>query len=487
MIRFLIILITLVTISFSNVKIEIPSSIIKGESLLFAIEASGDDIIFPEIKEIDGFTVDVIQSYNSTNIINSRITKKIKKVYSLQPTSDITLPPLEFKIDDKLYITKIKEVKLVNAKKTKSELFDLTIKTNKNDVYVGEDIILTVVFKYKKHSQIVDLSFEQPNFNNFWFKQLNSSKQYEDGNFVVQELNFLLFPLKAGLLEITPMIIHTQMVDPRKSAYAMFSNGLSTFKVYSNALDLKAKDLPSGVDLIGDFDIEAKLDKTKVKKGESISYRLKVDGVGNIDDIKDIKLDLKEATIFENKPKIIASFKDGKYTGSYTKVFSLLLNKNTTIPSVKLSYFNKLENKVITKETKSFVIEVENKNENITPVTLEKKNNSVQNMTQIKVVEKSSIKDNILYFSLGIISTLLIFGLYYYVIKQKEKKEFNDRPLLKKIKASSSSNDLLKILSPFIKTNSSLDKLIFDLEKQGDFKTLKKEIIKLLKQIELKG
>lgn len=487
MIRFLMVLISIVTISFSNVQIDIPSTSVKGEPFLFSIEVSGDDIVFPNIKEINGFAVDTVKSYTSTNIINSTITKKIKKVYSLYPTSDLIIPSFEFKIDDEIFKTNEKEVKLVNAQKTKSELFDLSIKTNKSNVYVGEDLILTVVFKYKKYSQILDLSFVQPNFNDFWYKQLNSSKQYEDGEFIVQELNFLLFPLKVGLLNISPMIIQAQVVDPRKTNYSLFSNGVTNTKVYSNTLDINANALPDNVDLVGDFNINASVDKLKVKKGQSISYKLNIDGIGNIDDIKDIKLDIKDATIFENKPEINTSFKDGKYIGSYSKVFSILLQKDAIIPALKLSYFNKIENRVITKESKAFNIEVENNTNNNFISKLEKSNENVQKKTLVKVVEKSSAKDNILYFSLGMISALLIFGLYYYVIKQKEKKEFNDRPLVKKIKASSSKNELLKILSPYIKTDSSLDKLIFDLEKQGDFKTLKQEIIKLLKQIELKG
>lgn len=472
---------------FANVQINIPNSLVRGEPLIFSISAFGNNIKFPNITSIDGNSINEISSSSSTSIINNQITKKIKKVYSLNPTKDFTLPSLEFIIDSKTYYSNEKKVKLINAVKTKSDIFDLSIKADKKDLFVGENFILTLVFKYKKNSQIVDLAFEKPNFENFWFKQLNDAKQYEENGFVVQELRFLMFPLKQGNIKINPIFIQAQIVDLSKNSFSLFSNATSNVKIYSNELEFNVKALPNNVNLIGNFDITSKVDKTKVRKGEAISYVLKVKGSGNIDDLEDFKLDIKDATIYENKPEIKTNFLNNEYIGEYTKTFSIVPNKSLIIPSIVLQYYDKTLEKVITKKSEEFKIDVEKSEQlqaNIKPV-LEKTINTVKEKEVIKVVEKSSLKDRILFYFLGMVTSLLIIGSYFYVINQKKKKEVYNTPLIKKVKLAKTKDELLKVLAVYIKVNPLLDELIFKLEKEKEIDSLKKEIIKILKQLNL--
>lgn len=487
---FLIRFICLITISilslYGNVNLNIPDSIIKNEPLVFTIEVYGKSIKFPDMSNIDGNSVQEISSSSSTQIINGKISKKIKKIYSLYSNKNIKFPSLEFIVDSKSIYTNEKEIEILNPQKTKSELFDLTIKSNKKELFVGEDLILTLIFKYKKHSQIVDLNFEKPVFDDFWYKQLNDTKQYDEGEYSVQELKFLLFPLKEGTLTITPLNIQAQIIDARRNSFSLFSNATSVVKVYSNELEFNVKKLPSNVNLIGDFDIKATADKTRIKNGEAVSYKLEIKGSGNIDDIEDIKLNIKNATIYENKPIRKSSFIENKYRGTYTKVFSIIPNDSLVIPKITLEYYDKNLNQVVSKQTKSFKIELlkETVSQNI--VKLEKSNDEIERKEVVKVVEKSSIKDNILYFSLGMILSALTLGLYLYVINSKKEKKFNETPLIKKVKASKTKEELLKVLVAYIKIDSQLDVLIFKLEKSEEIFVLKKDIIKLLKQIDIK-
>lgn len=158
------------------------------------------------------------------------------------------------------------------------------------------------------------------------------------------------------------------------------------------------------------------------------------------------------------------------------------------IPSIKLSYFDKNKKEVVTKQSDNFNIKViDNTQTAIIKEKLEKKISSEPSKQIIKVVEKSSIKDNILYFSLGIITMSLILSLYFYVIKQKENKKFNQKPIIKKVKACKTKDELLKTLCVFLKQDPKLDELIFKIEKQNDISSIKKELIKLLKEIDIKG
>lgn len=465
-------------------QLNIPKQVVQGEPLLFSLEIIGNDILLPDMKTIALNSVQEVSSSTSTSIINNQITKRVKKIYSLYPRKDFLFPSLKFIIDGKEYFSKEQNIVLTNPKKTISSNYDLSLKANAKELYVSENFILTLVFKYKKNSNIVDLSFEKPTFDNFWYKQLNDSKQYEKGDFIIQELNFLLFPLKKGLLKINPLKINAQIIDGNNS-FSFFSNATSNVKIYSNELEFNVKELPSNVNLIGRFDIKSQVDKKEIKQGEAVSFKLEINGFGNIDDIKDIKLDLGDTTIYENKPVIKAKYEDNKYTGTYTKVFSIIPNKSITIPKINLEYFDKELGFVVLKQSEEMKINVL---ENVVlkkQELMQKPDIKVKEKEVIKIIEKVSIKDRIIFFFLGLIIGVLILGLYFYVIKYKNKNKSVESSLLKKIKKSKNKDELLKLLAVYIKIDSSLDELIFKLEEKDDIKLLKKDIIIKIKELKL--
>ena len=470
---------------FGNVKLYLPSNtIVKNEAFVFVLEAYGNDITFPNISLIDGQSVQEIASSNATNIINGKVTKKIKKTYSFYPTKDFILPSFETLIDGKNYKTNEEKITIQKALKTQSNIFDFNIKTNNSDLYIGENFILTMVFKYKKDVDILDLTFDKPNFENFWYKQIDNSKKYEDGDFTVFEIKFLMFALKKGIQKIEPLGINAQIMD--NNSYSVFSSTRNK-KIYSNELEFDIKSLPDNINLIGNFDISASVDKLIVKKGEAVSFKLNIKGKGNIDDLPDIKLPIDDVTIYENKPLVRTQTSNNEYSGEWEKVYSIIANKSFTIPSIKIDYFDKNLSKTISKQTDIFNIEVldeEIKKE----VVLEKAEDIALPIETpkeiIKVVEKISTLDRIIYFFLGVVFSLLIISLYYYVITSRREKQ-EDKPLVKKVKESKTKEELLKILAVYLKIDAKLDLLIFELEKTQDIDSLKKEIIKILKELKL--
>ena len=86
---------------------------------------------------------------------------------------------------------------------------------------------------------------------------------------------------------------------------------------------------------------------------------------------------------------------------------------------------------------------------------------------------------------MGLLTGILILGLYLYVIKYKLKSKFSETSLLKKIKKSKDKEELLKVLAIYLRVDSSLDELIFKLEEKDDIKSLKKDIITKIKELQL--
>jgi hypothetical protein len=470
---------------FGNVKLYLPSNtIVKNEAFNFILEAYGNDITFPNISLIDGQTVQEISSSTSTNITNGKIAKKIKKTYSFYPMKDFILPSFEMQIDGKSYKTNEEKISIQKALKTQSLLFDFDIKTNNDNLYLGENFILTMVFKYKKNLDILDLSFDKPSFEDFWYKQIDNTKKYEEGDFNVFEIKFLMFALKAGIQKIEPIGINAQIMDD--NSYSVFSSTKNK-KIYSNELNFNIKELPVNINLIGNFEINSSVDKQIVKKGEAISFKLNIIGSGNIDDISDIKLPIDDVTIYENKALVKTQILNNEYKGEWEKVYSIIANKSFTIPSIKIDYFDKKLSKIVSKKSASFNIEVVG--EDIKKeVVLQKAEEKILPMEKqkeiIKIIDKTSTLDRVIFFFLGVAFSLLIISLYFYVITSRRKKQ-EDKPLLKKVKESKTKDELLKILAVYLKIDTKLDVLIFELEKTQDIKFLKKEIIKILKELNI--
>lgn len=256
-------------------------------------------------------------------------------------------------------------------------------------------------------------------------------------------------------------------------------------KIYSNELNLNIKELPNNIILVGDFSIESIIDKQKVKAGEAISYKLKIKGNGNIDDIPDIKLPLTDITVYENKPIIKTKILENEYIGEYEKNFLLISDRSFEIPSLELEYFDKNRKEVIKKNTNSFYIEILSSDTKETvlqkEIKIEKQNEDLAK----QLVAISILEQRVLFFILGVVSCLLIISLYFYVINSKQKKEYKNRPLTKRVSSSKSKEELIKILAIYLKVDSKLDELILKLEKDEDFKSLKKEILKVLKNLKL--
>ncbi len=459
---------------FAGVKVKIPDSFLSGEALVFSVELSGSAEQMPDLSQIDGFPTQNIGNFSSINSINGRVSKSITKKYALYPNKDINFPALEFIIDGEKYTTKAKKVIKKLVSKTKSDLYDLEISSNKDEVYLGEKFEVTLKFKFKEEAELLELSLVKPKLDKFWFSQVEDySKQYKKDNFVVQELKFVLSPLKVGLQKIQPFMIQAKKMD--YDNFSFFSDSSKLIKIYSNDLDIKVKALPENVSLIGNFGISSSVDKTELKKGEALSLKIRITGQGNFDDIEDFKLDLPNTTIYENKAKI----KDDVYT----KVFSIIANDDFTIPAFELKYFDKKQNKVITKYSQKYNIKVQSPQlTSSSSVKLEKAQEPVKKQIVQKVVYKTSLVNNILYFILGVVFTVFILVIYLQIKKKKKEKNFQNQDIVKQIKKAKTKEDLLKKLVPYMGKNPKLDRIIFALEKGDDLKENKKEILKLIKE-----
>ena len=413
---------------WANVKIEAPDSFYKGETVIFSITVSGNNIDFPQITDIKGIPVQNAGNSSSTRIINGVRSQSVTRSFLINSKEDITIPPIAVKIDGTTYKTKETIIKAKQVEKTKSNLYDLTISTDKTEVYVGEEIRFNLKFKYRKDLPVVDLNFHKPVFDNFWKKELNAGQPKETASYIEQELNYVLFPQKSGDLVIEPVKIDIATIDDRYESYGFFrQTATQTIPVFSNSIKLKVKPLPQNVKLIGDFAIISTLDKTSVKTGEAVSYKLTIKGRGNIDDIDELKLNIPDTTVYENPAKKQFNIENNRYGGIYSKSYSIVSPEDFVIPSINIKYFDKTNDKIKVLKTKEYKVTVKSiqnekpKLQTAQPKTIQPAKTK-QHIEEKTIIYKNSPLYNIIFFILGIAATMAVFALIKFIVSKKHNK-----------------------------------------------------------------
>lgn len=474
------------TASFVNaaVVLQAPESFYKGDVINFSIVASGTDIKMPEITDIDGVSVQKTRTSQQTTIRNGVRSFQIIQGYALLGTKEINIPSFEIVIDNKIEKTEAKTIKMLEVTKTKSDLYDLSISVDKNEVFVGEAVEFTLRFKYKKDLQIVNLDLKKPAFENFWVKDLQTQKQQNiDPNYEMQEIKYLLFPQKSGKIDLASVRIDVTTMKNSSAGSFYLSTPTETKPVYSNSIKLNVKALPSGVNLIGDFQISSTVDKFSLTQGEAVSYKLHIEGRGNLDDLDEVVLDIPNTTIYDNPSQKEYNIQNNLYGGKYTKAYSIVGQNDFTIPSIKIRYFDKQTMEIKTIQTKSYDIKV--KGETTQKKILEVGSVVTQDKTREVInrqVIETSFVEKIVYFMFGVLFSIILIGIYWY-FKNRVKKE--ETVLFTRVKKTKTPDELFKLLVVYINIDEELDRIIYKLENLSiqEYKNEKSTLLKTLKQL----
>ncbi len=407
----------------------------QGDTVTLQIKATGEDIAFPNIKDIGGFPIVGTSTSEQIYVVNGKTTRGKIVNYMFAPNQSMEIPPFIIKVNGQSYRTnKIAIKKTIPQVSTLKDDIVLLLETNKDKVYVGESIIATVIFKYKVGLNLVDAKLEPFKPNNFWVKELKGEEPKEERGYMVYKNSFLVFPQKSGNLRLDNQLITVAIKD-------INSYDAKQLKIFSNDKSIKVLPLSGGLTVQGKYNISATVDKTQTMSNDPTNLTITVEGIGNIDDIEEFKLDLPEQVVYSSKPTITTGLVDGDYGGTFTQKISIISDKNFTIPSINFKYFDKETKQEVDINTTSFDIQVTGKKK-IQEKVLE------EGTTQTVVtngVENGYIK--YLYAFGGI-----VFGgiVTFLVMRKKEKNGTKkEKPLEVAIKKAKTDKELYDLLLPY--------------------------------------
>ncbi len=295
---FLYLLIFLISIQ-SALAVEIkatldrnPVSVNESVQLIFtATESPDDDPDFGPLEK-DFEILNQSQSSNSS-WINGKSSKTIQWKLNVMPkqAGNLIIPAISFGDDNsQTVLLKVTQNQTTNSNQN-AELF-LEVEASTLSPYVQEQVLYTL--KLFSRVQLSQARLSELELTDALVEKLGEVKKYSinrDGiEYMVNELNYAVFPQKSGVINIPPMVLSADVVSSSRQRFNGFFNRQisKTKRVLSNKIALDVKAVPekfTGTRWIpaSQVVIEEKWsgDTKQMKVGEPLTRTLTLLTVGN--------------------------------------------------------------------------------------------------------------------------------------------------------------------------------------------------------------
>ncbi len=255
---------------------------------------------------------------------------------------------------------------------------------SKSSVMQGEPlVVLYKVFVYNAGMEQF-VPKKSPSFSGFWVKDLPKETDNAFHEEVIDGKRYqvatikksILYPQKSGMLSLDAMdadaIVTLRSKGRRNNNpfgddpfFDDFFGNTESFRktISSKAVGIRVQPLPEAgkpenfSGLVGNFNINASVNKTTLKENDALTYKVSVSGNGNIQQIEAFKLNLPpDWDVYDPKSTDIANGRSFEYT---------IIPKrrgNYTIPALSFSYYDLSKRQYITLNSKEFAITVEKGN-----------------------------------------------------------------------------------------------------------------------------
>jgi len=364
------------------------------ETFTYRIETSGSDE-FPE--------VDISPALNNFNLIsgpgqqtnfqwiNGKMsgTRTLTWTFNPKKTGKLEFPSLSARIGHRIFKTQPIIIQVADARSNTistggaDDLY-LVVEPDKKRAYPGEQ--MTITYKLYTKVSLRGIEYiEQPKTIGFWVDDLYSPSQPQFRDVTIGSVRYkvatlykaALFPTKSGQLKISPMVVKCQVEvkSNRQSRRSLFDDFFAdpfaartiTKVIQTDTVVIDIKSFPkpqpknfSGA--VGNFQLEAKIDRRKVKTHEAVAFKLILKGTGNLNLFE--FPDPEFPTDLEVFPPTSEYKKDpfrDDISGTITREYILIPRAagQYDLPQIVFPFFNPKANKWHSIKTRPITISVE--------------------------------------------------------------------------------------------------------------------------------
>ena len=335
--------------------------------------------------------------------------------------------------------------------------YSLKLQSTKKEVYVGEPFEVTLLFKQRRDAEPVDSEFTSPKFSGFWIKDESKPKKIEEGEYDITKINYTLAAQRLGHLKVSSANIRIAT-----RVHTQNSEGVSVPEVqnktyFSNELNIEAKALADGVDLVGDFSIITRVEKSEVNAKEPFPLIIEILGNGNIEDISLATPSISGVNIVNGEAVINGN--------TLTQKVTFISESDFVIPPYVLRYFDVNTQEINITTTKEIKVKV--------------KNAKLSEELVIKEMHKEKLPDNsvtqnflsniwiLIAYIVGLLSgiLLMIYKPWNFLAKEKTSSIKKPKTLLWKLlpyNTDKKVDDIINALEKniYLSNNEDIDKKV---------------------------
>jgi hypothetical protein len=373
----------------------------KGQQFKYTIEISGSDannVKQPDLPKIPNVKNRGVSTSSSSqvSIVNGKMTQSVTKQYnySLIATKEgkILIPPVNVRFKGKNHTTSAIKVNVSNktapsanrsnnrrsnqssrSQSGSTDNFEENLFINVDypkgkTFYEGE----AIPFRYQlfKRYNVANLSFEEREAaNDIWidkryeaeradFRPVNKNGMRYD---VLDLRTEIIRPNKSGTIVIPEVAMNVDVVLRSRSFFDF--DRTQSYVITSDPIKIKVKPLPNTTSpdytgAIGNYNIDATVNKTDLKAGDSFTYTLKITGNGNFQYFESPTLpDNPHFRFMEPEKKIVVdNSARGSLNGSLELKYLVIPREEGKhkLPAINFTYFNTKTKSYKTISTKEF-------------------------------------------------------------------------------------------------------------------------------------
>jgi hypothetical protein len=491
-----------------------PEVVAAGEQfrLGFTLNESGTDLQLPDLSNFDVLMGPTTSQSSSIQIINGKTTQSSSFSYMFilraKKEGKFTIRPASIKVGGKTYESNELTIQVVKGQPqqaggqqgqqgqqqgqpetssgtiSKDNLF-VRVNVDKTNVSKGEQLIATIKLYISPNVPLNGFDeVKLPSYEGFWTKDIDVPTQVsfnrEVYNGKIYQVGILkktiLFPQQIGTIKIDPFEITCLVRQRIRQQQGFFDDFFDNYrvvkaKVISDPVLINVKDLasqPSNFSgAVGNFTVNASLDKTNVKSNEAVTLKLTINGSGNLTLIKAPKIELpQDFESYEPKTTEHTSASDNGLNGSVTFEYLFIprFAGNFTIPAIDFVFFNPASKQFETLTTNSFNIHVEKGSDdaNSSVVSSFSKEDVKVIGKDIRFIKQSKTelkpKGTSFYGTFGFYSiylfSLAAFAVFYFINRKKIKENAN-LVLVRNKRANKVALKRLREAAGFLKNNQA--------------------------------
>ncbi len=406
------------------------SDIYEGESVAVVIHAKGKEVLLPKLNDVAGMKIVDKGGIQRIEKVDGVTIKEFSHYIIFYPTESMMVPSFEVKIDGEKQKT---EPFWLEVKKNEQKPFRLEVLTSVEEPVENHVFKLSLRFRSYYKMELRDVKYERPDMAGFWIQGMEYIPAYMDGDYLVQGIDYFLYPQKSGDITIGSAKVEAIQMSPDINI-GEFSTTTNYKRDHSRSFTSEPFSIHvkkhKGLDVVGNFTIASFVDKKVMNGNESLSVAIRIKGDGNIGDIKPFELKIQEATVLDVEPSSRMYRNGDKSIWEQIQRFSIGNAKGDfTVPSFELHFQDPQTGEKNSVKTEPIPIKVNN------PIVEETIKGGNVEIIKTENKEEKDLSWISLFagFLLGVLCVVAVQKILKYKSAVKLPKYQSDRELLQKL------------------------------------------------------